>query len=392
MMDGVRELAKAVKSTLGPRGRNVVIQKQHMAPILTKDGVTVAREVSLKDPFANMGAQILRQAASQTADVAGDGTTTATVLAEAILEEGMKRVVANKDPMSLKRGIDKVTAAMVRKLQDQSREVADTKEIKQVATISANGDQEIGDMIAQAMDEVGKEGVITLEEGKGKRESTLRITTGFEFDRGYLHSAFCNDIERQRVVLENPAVWLINGQVSTGGHMQDMMPVLEHCNQNNTPLLLVTENCEGEVLATIVVNKMRGTLNIAAVKAPGFGSTRKDMLGDLAALTGATLRDQTAGDDILNKASPEELGTAKQVVITKENTVIVGAEGREGAIEERVAQIRAIMEDDLSDWDRERVEKRLAKLVGGVAVIEVGAATEVEMKERKGACARSRCA
>lgn len=384
MVSGVQQLARAVKSTLGPRGRNVIIQRMHTEPHVTKDGVTVAQEIVLPDPFENMGAQVLKQAASQTADIAGDGTTTATVLAEAILVEGMKRVVANQDPMSLKRGIDKATLALVEQVREQSREVANTKEIKQVATISANGDTEIGDIIAEAMDQVGKDGVVTLEEGKGKRESSLRVTSGFEFDRGYLHPAFCNDVERQRVVLENPAVWIINGQISTGTHMQDMMPVLEYCNKNGVPLLVVAENVEGEVLATLVVNKLRGTLNVVAVKAPGFGSTRQDLLGDLASLTGASLRDPAAGDDLLNEISGDELGQAKQVVVTKETTVVVGDEGREQAIETRVAQIRALLEDQsLSAWDRERVEKRLAKLVGGVAVIEVGAATEVEMKEKK---------
>lgn len=383
MMSGVQQLARAVKSTLGPRGRNVIMQQAHGDPHISKDGVTVAKEVVLKDPFENMGAQVLKQAAAQTADVAGDGTTTATVLAESILVEGMKRVVANQDPMSLKRGIDKAAVALTDALKKQSREVDGTKEIKQIATISANGDTEIGDIIANAMEEVGKEGVITLEEGKGRRDSSLRITTGFEFDRGYLHPAFCNDVERQKVVLEDPAIWLVNGQVSTAAHMQDMMPVLEHCNRNGVPLLLVAENVEAEVLATLVVNKMRGTLDVAAVKAPGFGATRQDMLADLAALTGATLRDPAAGDDLLHDSSVEELGKAKQVVISKESTVVVGADGQEEAVEGRVRQIRALLEDELSDWDRERIEKRLAKLVGGVAVIEVGAATEVEMKEKK---------
>lgn len=388
MLEGVRQLAKAVKCTLGPRGRNVIIQQKGMPPRITKDGVSVAQEIFLKDPYEDMGAQALKQVAAQTNDVAGDGTTTATVLAEEIFSAGIKSVVAGHDPMSLKRGIDRASIELTKKLQEQSKEVSDNSEIRQVATISANGDQSIGNIIADAMDKVGKDGIVTLEESSVSRESSLRVTTGFEFDRGYLHAAFCNDMERQRVVLDDPYVWLINGSVSTGNHMQDMFPILEFCNREDKPLLIIAENIENEALAALVVNKLRGTLKIAAVRAPGFGSSRQEMLKDLAVLTGARLRDPTAGEPMLgdpdtDPLSHDELGTARQVVITKESTVVVGMDGCEEAIEKRVKEIRAVLNDETSAWDRERIEKRLAKLLGGVAVIEVGAASEVEMKERK---------
>jgi len=383
MLTGVTKLARAVKTTLGPRGRNVVIQNQGARHSITKDGVTVAQAIHLKDPFEDMGAQILKQVASQTNDVAGDGTTTATVLGEAIYSDGMRRVSAGADPMALKRGIEKASEAILGKLQELSRDVGDNREIKQVATISANGDTSIGDIIADAMDQVGKDGVISLEEGQGRRESSLRVTSGFEFDRGYIHQGFINDVDKQRVVFNDPVVWLIDGKLSSSNHMHSIMPILEQLNKDDKELLLIAEDIEGEVLATLVVNRLRGSLKVAAVKAPGFGDSRKEMLKDLAALTGAQLRDAIAGDDAVEDTSLDELGSAKQVVLNKDSTVIVGHDDRVEDIENRVNEIRALIDDETSNWDRERTEKRLAKLTGGVAVIEVGAASEVEMKERK---------
>lgn len=383
LMSGVRKLAKAVKATLGPRGRNVVIAKRGQTPTITKDGVSVAREISLKDPFEDLGAQLIKQAASKTVDSCGDGTTTSTVLAEAILNEGTRLIASDHDPMSLKRGIDKASAKLVEQLKKQSRDVSKTEEIRQVAVISANGDEQIGSVISEAMGKVGKSGVVNLEESKNGRETTLRVTTGFEVDRGWLSQHFVTDYDKQRVVFENPKVWLINGAVSSTNHMNDMTPVLEHCHRNDIPLLVVAESIDGEPLATLIVNKLKGALKVVAIKAPGYGDTRKELLSDIAVLTGAKLRDPSAGDDMLMGCTHEELGTARRVVVGKETTVIVGADGQETAIEQRAKEIRAVMEQDPTAWDKERTEKRLAKLVGGVAVIEVGAPSEIELKERR---------
>jgi chaperonin GroEL len=352
-----------------------------MPPHVTKDGVSVAREISLKDPFANMGAQMVKEVASRTADLAGDGTTTATVLADAIVTEGLRLIVAGHDPMPIKRGIDKATDAIVEELKKLSKPVDDLKEIEQVATISANGDASIGKMIASAMDVVGKDGVITLEEGKGF-ESTVRSAEGFEFDRGFLSAHFCNDKERQRVVFEKPVLWLINSKLTSSVDMEEMLPLFQHCSRNKQPLVIIADSVEGEVLGTMVVNSLRNSLVCAAVRAPGFGDAKKEMMEDLAILTGAQIK-EIGLESRLMDTQFTDLGTAERIIITREKTVIVGKSGTEDAIQQRASQIRQELARTTDFHARDVLNKRLAKLIGGIAVIEVGAATDIEMKERK---------
>ncbi|RLD96930.1 MAG: chaperonin GroEL [Aquificota bacterium] len=375
---GVDLLAEAVKATLGPRGRNVVIEKKFGSPVITKDGVTVAKEIELEDKFENLGAQLVKEVASKTSDVAGDGTTTATVLAQAIFKEGMKNVTAGANAMSLKRGIDKAVDAVVEQLRGMSREVQDRKEIAQVAAISANNDQEIGDLIADAMEKVGKDGVITVEEAKGL-ETTLEVVEGMQFDRGYLSPYFVTDPEKMEAVLEDPYILVHEKKIS---NLRDMLPLLEEVARSGKPLLVIAEDVEGEALATLVVNKLRGTLNACAVKAPGFGDRRKEMLKDIAILTGGQVISEELGIKLEN-VRLADLGRAKKVVVDKEHTTIIGGYGDSKAIEGRIKQIKAQIEKTTSDYDREKLQERLAKLVGGVAVIKVGAATETEMKEKK---------
>ncbi len=378
MAHGVNVLAKAVKVTLGPKGRNVVLEKSFGAPTVTKDGVSVAKEVELKDKFENMGAQMVKEVASQTSDAAGDGTTTATVLAQAILNEGLKAVAAGMNPMDLKRGIDKAVIAAVDELRNLSVPCTDSKSIAQVGAISANNDAEIGNIIAEAMDKVGKEGVITVEEGSGL-ENELDVVEGMQFDRGYLSPYFITNQENMSVEMENPLILIHDKKVS---NIRDLLPVLEAVAKAGRPLLIIAEDVEGEALATLVVNNMRGILKACAVKAPGFGDRRKAMLEDIAVLTGATVISEELGMS-LEKAALEDLGTAKRVVITKDDTTIIDGAGSKENIEARIKQIRAQIEEATSDYDREKLQERLAKLAGGVAVIKVGAATEVEMKEKK---------
>jgi chaperonin GroEL len=378
LVNGVNILANAVRVTLGPKGRNVVIQKAYGAPVVTKDGVSVAKEIELEDALENMGAQMVKEVASRTADDAGDGTTTATVLAQGIVKEGMKYVTAGMNPMDLKRGIDKAVIAIVKELSALSKPCATQKEIAQVGSISANSDNNIGELIATAMERVGKNGVITVESGKGL-EDELEVVEGMQFDRGYLSPYFINNAERQVVELENPYVLLVDKKVS---NIRDLLPVLEAVAQAGKPLLLVAEDIEGEALATLVVNSARGIVKACAVKAPGFGDRRKAQLGDIAALTGATVISEDMGLT-LEKVSAEHLGTAERVEVSKDNTIIVNGAGDKTAITERIAVIQAQIETTESDYDREKLQERLAKLDGGVAVIKVGAATEVEMKEKK---------
>src|SRR5467141_2084657 len=378
MLKGVNTLADAVKVTLGPKGRNVVIEKSFGSPTITKDGVTVAKEIELENKFENMGAQMVKEVASKTSDVAGDGTTTATVLAQAIFREGAKLVAAGNNPMEIKRGIDKAVEAVVAELKKLSKATKDPKEIAQVGTISANGDATIGKIISEAMEKVGKEGVITVEEAKGL-ETTLEVVEGMQFDRGYLSPYFVTDPERMEVVLEDPYILIHEKKISS---MKDLLPLLEQVARSGKPLLIIAEEVEGEALATLVVNKLRGTLNAAAVKAPGFGDRRKAMLEDIAVLTGGRLIAEDLGIK-LESVSLKDLGRAKRIVIDKDNTTIVDGAGKKSDIEARVKQIRAQIEETTSDYDREKLQERLAKLVGGVAVIHVGAATETEMKEKK---------
>jgi chaperonin GroEL len=378
MVHGVNILANAVKVTLGPKGRNVVLEKSFGAPTVTKDGVSVAKEIELEDKFENMGAQMVKEVSSQTADVAGDGTTTATVLAQAIVREGMKAVAAGMNPMDLKRGIDKAVAAAVEELKKISKPCADNKSIAQVATISANSDEAIGSIIAQAMDKVGKEGVITVEEGSGL-ENELDVVEGMQFDRGYLSPYFVNDQQNMQAVLENPYILITDKKVS---NIRDLLPALEAVAKAGRPMLIIAEDIEGEALATLVINNMRGILKVTAVKAPGFGDRRKAMLQDIAVLTGGMVVSEEVGLT-LEKVSLNEMGQAKKVVVTKDNTTIVDGAGAKDEIDGRVAQIRAQVETTTSDYDREKLQERIAKLAGGVAVIKVGAATEVEMKEKK---------
>ena len=378
ILQGVDVLANAVKITLGPKGRNVVIEKSFGSPIITKDGVTVAKEVELEDRFQNMGAQMVKEVASKTSDIAGDGTTTATVLAQAIYREGMKLVSAGHNPMALKRGIEKAVETVVSELKKQSKPTKDRKEIGQVGTISANGDETIGNIIAEAMEKVGKEGVITVEEAKSM-ETTLDVVEGMQFDRGYLSPYFVTDPERMTCTIEDPYILINEKKIS---NMKDLLPLLESIARMSKPLLIISEDVEGEALATLVVNKLRGTLQVCAVKAPGFGDRRKAMLEDIATLTGGQLIAEELGRK-LEDIKPTELGRAKRVTIDKDNTTIIDGAGTKAAIEGRVKQIRAQIEETTSDYDKEKLQERLAKLVGGVAVINVGAATETEMKEKK---------
>jgi chaperonin GroEL len=378
ILAGVNALANAVKVTLGPRGRNVVIEKSFGAPTVTKDGVTVAKEIELEDKFENMGAQMVREVASKTSDVAGDGTTTATVLAQAIYREGSKMVAAGHNPMEIKRGIDAAVVAIVEMLGKLSKQTKDPKEIAQVGTISANGDEQIGKIIAEAMQKVGKEGVITVEEAKSL-ETVLDVVEGMQFDRGYLSPYFVTDQERMEVVLNDAYLLISERKIS---NMKDLLPVLEAIAKQGKPLLIIAEDIEGEALATLVVNKLRGTLNTAAVKAPGFGDRRKEMLKDIAILTGGQVVSEDLGIKLEN-VTLSDLGQAKRVTIDKENTTIVDGAGKKAEIKGRIDIIRRQIEDTTSDYDREKLQERLAKLVGGVAVIKVGAATEVEMKEKK---------
>jgi len=378
MLKGVDTLANAVKVTLGPKGRNVVIEKSFGAPRTTKDGVTVAKEIELEDKFENMGAQMLREVASKANDVAGDGTTTATVLAQAIVREGMKRVAAGMNPMDLKRGIDKAASEVVSDLAHHSRKVKENSEISQVGSISANGDREIGDMIAKAMEKVGNEGVITVEEAKSL-ETELDVVEGMQFDRGYLSPYFVTNPDKMSVELEDPFILLHEKKLSS---LQPMLPILEQVVQSQRPLLIIAEDVDGEALATLVVNKLRGGLKVAAVKAPGFGDRRKAMLQDIAVLTGGQVISEDLGIKLEN-ISIDMLGTAKKVEIDKDNTTIVDGAGEKADIEARVGQIKKQIEDTSSDYDKEKLQERLAKLAGGVAVIKVGGATEVEVKERK---------
>ena len=377
ILRGVNKLADAVKVTLGPKGRNVILEKKFGSPTSTKDGVTVAKEIELEEPRENMGAQLVREVASKTSDVAGDGTTTATVLAQAIFREGCKSVTAGANPMDLKKGIEKAVAVVVAEIKKLSKPVAG-KEIAQVGKISANNDSTIGEIIAQAMDKVGKDGVITVEEAKGL-ETSLEVVEGMQFDRGYLSPYFITDSERMEVVLENPYILLNEKKISS---MKDLLPILEQVAKVGRPLLIVAEDVEGEALATLVVNKLRGTLHCAAVKAPGFGDRRKAMLEDIAILTGGKCITEDLGIKLEN-VRLEDLGDAKKLTIDKDNTTIVEGGGKSKEIEGRVKQIRAQVEETTSDYDREKLQERLAKLVGGVAVIKVGAATESEMKEKK---------
>jgi len=378
MLKGVNTLANAVKVTLGPKGRNVVLDKSFGAPTITKDGVSVAKEIELEDKFENMGAQMVKEVASKANDEAGDGTTTATVLAQAIVTEGHKSVAAGMNPMDLKRGIDKAVAAAVEELKALSTDCADSKSIAQVGTISANSDSEVGDIIAQAMEKVGKEGVITVEEGQAL-QNELDVVEGMQFDRGYLSPYFINNQENGTVELDNPFILLVDKKIS---NIRELLPTLEGVAKAGKPLMIIAEDVEGEALATLVVNNMRGIVKVAAVKAPGFGDRRKAMLQDIAVLTGGTVISEEIGLD-LEKVQLEDLGTAKRVVINKDNTTIVDGNGDEEAIEGRCAQIKGQIEDSSSDYDKEKLQERLAKLSGGVAVIKVGAATEVEMKEKK---------
>mgnify|MGYP001127771892 CR=1 FL=1 len=378
ILSGVNALADAVKVTLGPKGRNVVIEKSFGSPTVTKDGVTVAKEIELENRFENMGAQMVREVASKTSDVAGDGTTTATVLAQAIYREGSKLVAAGHNPMEIKRGIDKAVETLTDALKKMAKQTKDPKEIAQVGTISANGDREIGEKLAQAMEKVGKEGVITVEESK-TAETTLEVVEGMQFDRGYLSPYFVTDPERMEAVLDDPYILISEKKIT---NMKDLLPVLEAIARSQKPLLIIAEDIEGEALATLVVNKLRGTLHCAACKAPGFGDRRKEMLKDIAILTGGQVIAEELGLKLEN-VTISDLGRAKRVTLDKDNTTIVDGAGDKEKIKGRISEIRAQIETTTSDYDREKLQERLAKLVGGVAVIKVGAATETEMKEKK---------
>ena len=378
MANGVNILANAVKQTLGPKGRNVILDKSFGAPTVTKDGVSVAKEIELEDKFENMGAQMVKEVASKTSDVAGDGTTTATVLAQAIVREGLKAVTAGTNPMDIKRGIDKAVGAAVEELKSMSKPCEDSKAIAQVGTISANSDEDIGNIIAESMEKVGKEGVITVEEGSGL-ENELDVVEGMQFDRGYLSPYFINDQQTMSVELESPYILLHDKKIS---NVRDLLPLLEGVAKASKPLLIIAEDIEGEALATLVVNNMRGIVKVAAVKAPGFGDRRKAMIEDIAILTSGTVISEEVGLS-LEKTGLDDLGSAKRVQISKENTTIIDGAGKTAEIEGRVTQIRQQIEDTTSDYDREKLQERVAKLAGGVAVIKVGAATEIEMKEKK---------
>jgi chaperonin GroEL len=374
---GVDTLANAVKVTLGPKGRNVILDKKYGAPAITKDGVTVAKDIELKDPIENMGAQLVKEVASKTADMAGDGTTTATVLAQAIFNAGIKNVAAGANPMDLKRGIDKAVAAIVESLKKQSKQIKDTKEIAQVATISANSDEEIGDLIAKAMDKVGKDGVITIEEAKGT-SNDLKTVEGMQFDRGYLSPYFVTNAEKMEAELDKPFILITEKKISS---MKEILPVLEQVAQSGRPLLIIAEDVDGEALATLVVNRLRGALKVCAVKAPGFGDRRKAMLQDIAILTGGEVISEEKGFTL--ESAGNYLGEAKRIIVDKDNTTIVDGKGSKDAVKARINEIKAQIETTTSDYDREKLQERLAKLSGGVAILYVGAATEVEMKEKK---------
>ena len=378
LLRGVEKLARAVKATLGPSGRNVILDKKFGSPTITKDGVTVAKEIELEDPYENMGAQLVREVASKTSDIAGDGTTTATVLAEAIYKEGLKNVTAGANPTSLQRGISKSVDALVAEIQKISKKVKDRTEIAQVATVSANWDTTIGEIIADAMDKVGKDGTITVEEAKSI-ETTLDVVEGMQFDKGYLSPYFVTNAESMEAILDNPYILIHEKKISS---LKDLLPVLEKTAKTGKPLLIIAEDVEGEALATLVVNKLRGTIQVAAVKAPGFGDRRKAMLEDIAILTGGRCITEDLGIKLEN-ITLDDLGRTKRVTIDKENTTIVEGSGKQSDIQGRVAQIRRQIEETTSDYDREKLQERLAKLAGGVAVINVGAATETEMKEKK---------
>ena len=378
LLRGIEKLAKAVKATLGPSGRNVILDKKFGSPTITKDGVTVAKEIELEDPYENMGAQLVREVASKTSDVAGDGTTTATILAESIYREGLRNVTAGANPTSLQRGIMKGVDAIVEELKKLSKKVSDRTEIAQVATVSANWDKTIGEIIADAMDKVGKDGTITVEEAKSI-ETTLEVVEGMQFDKGYLSPYFVTNAEAMEAILENAYILIYEKKISS---LKDLLPLLEKVAKAGRPLLIISEDVEGEALATLVVNKLRGTLQVCAVKAPGFGDRRKAMLEDIAVLTGGRLISEDLGIKLEN-IKLEDMGRAKRVTIDKENTTIVEGEGKKADIQGRVAQIRRQIEETTSDYDREKLQERLAKLAGGVAVVNVGAATETEMKEKK---------
>src|ERR671920_743563 len=375
---GVDQLAEAVKVTLGPKGRNVVIDKKFGAPTVTKDGVTVAKEIELSNPLENMGAQMVKEVATKTSDLAGDGTTTATVLAQAVYREGLKNVTAGANPMAIKRGIDKAVTTIVEELKKMSIPTAGKKEIAQVGSISANNDKEIGNLIADAMEKVGKDGVITVEEAKGL-ETTLETVDGMQFDRGYLSPYFVTDPEKMEAVLDDAYILIHDKKISA---MKELLPVLEKVAQSGRPLLIISEDIEGEALATLVVNKLRGTLKVAGVKAPGFGDRRKEMLRDIAVLTGGQVISEEVGFKLEN-ATLNDLGRAKRTVVDKDNTTVVDGKGKEGDISGRINEIKAAIDKSTSDYDREKLQERLAKLSGGVAVVNVGAATETEMKEKK---------
>jgi chaperonin GroEL len=378
LFEGVTKLADAVKVTMGPRGRNVLIQKNFGAPHITKDGVSVAREIELADTLENMGAQLVKEVASNTADEAGDGTTTATVLAHSIFKEGLRNITAGANPIEVKRGMDKASAAIIEELKKISKEVKDKKEIAQVATISANSDANIGNLIAEAMDKVGKDGVITVEEAKGINDD-LEVVEGMQFDRGYLSPYFVTNAQKMTCELDNPLILITDSKISS---LKDLIPVLEQVQQSGKPLLIIADDVEGEALATLVLNRLKGVLNITAVKAPGFGDRKKEMLKDIAILTGGTVITEELGLS-LDKTTLNELGQAGRVVIDKDNTVIVDGKGSSSDVEARVAEIRVQIENTTSEYDKEKLQERLAKLSGGVAVIKVGAATETEMKEKK---------
>ncbi|MEO1300949.1 MAG: chaperonin GroEL, partial [Bacteroidota bacterium] len=375
---GVDTMAKAVKVTLGPRGRNVVIDKKFGAPTITKDGISVAKEIELNDPVENMGAQLVREVASKTADGAGDGTTTATLLAQSIFTNGIKNVAAGANPMDIKRGIDKAIEVVVNKLKQDSKQISGSREVEQVATISANNDRKIGKMIADAMDKVGKDGVITVEEAKGT-ETEVKVVEGMEFDRGYLSPYFVTDAEKMKAELENPYILICDKKISV---MKELLPILERISQSGRPMFVVAEDVDGEALATLVVNKIRGALKVVAVKAPGFGDRRKAMLEDLAVLTGATVISEEQGYKLEN-ATLDFLGTADKIHTDKDKTLVVHGGGKQEAIQARIQQIKSQREVVTSEYDKEKLQERLAKLSGGVAILYIGAATEVEMKERK---------
>src|SRR5436309_8866065 len=378
LLRGIEKLARAVKATLGPSGRNVILDKKFGSPTITKDGVTVAKEIELEDPYENMGAQLVREVASKTSDIAGDGTTTATVLAESIYKEGLRNVTAGANPTSLQRGINKAVEAIVKELEKISRKVSDRTEIAQVATVSANWDKTIGEIIADAMDKVGKDGTITVEEARSV-DTTLDVVEGMQFDKGYISPYFVTDKEGMEAVLEDAFILLYEKKLS---NMKDLLPLLEKIAQRGKPMLIVSEDVEGEALATLVVNKLRGTLAVCAVKAPGFGDRRKAMMEDIAVLVGGKVISEDIGIKLEN-VRIEDLGRAKRIVIDKENTTIVEGAGKKADIQGRIAQIKKEIDDTTSDYDREKLQERLAKLAGGVAVINVGAATETEMKEKK---------